>query len=271
MVRFRLTDENSSSSSSSQFLCNFFLALSLSSGVNSLWAPWLCPCPPWLWPWPCPSWLCPCPPWLCAWPFTLAWTCLGGKSTMSSSKISSSTIGGWFACFEYLKDGFSSWEWPWLLATGGSRKYEDVFLINCLTSVLTNYKTLKHDFGFKKMLYKMKCKMGLPKITSRTRLMATFDSSFIVKKFFFFKVLYGSKPRQFAYICFRRLLSNTQQTAHSRNLSVLRSNKCGAIRLEHLWIIPFRACWIFGHSCVQIYLEYSFSYEMCCTTLFQSF
>ena len=122
MVRFRLTDENSSSSSSSQFLCNFFLALSLSSGVNSLWAPWLCPCPPWLWPWPCPSWLCPCPPWLCAWPFTLAWTCLGGKSTMSSSKISSSTIGGWFACFEYLKDGFSSWEWPWLLATGGSRK-----------------------------------------------------------------------------------------------------------------------------------------------------
>ena len=84
------------------------------------------------------------------------------------------------------------------------------------------------------MLYKMKCKMGLPKITSRTRLMATFDSSFIVKKFFFFKVLYGSKPRQFAYICFRRLLSNTQQTARSRNLSVLRSNKCGAIRLEHL-------------------------------------
>ena len=164
MVRFRLTDETSSSSSSSQFLCNFFLALSLSSGVNSLWAPWLCPCPPWLWPWPCPSWLCPCPPWLCAWPFTLAWTCLGGKSTMSSSKISSSTIGGWFACFEYLKDGFSSWEWPWLLATGGSRKLRGR-TFSLIEQVFWRIKKnpLKHDFGFEKMLYKWSAKWAYRK------------------------------------------------------------------------------------------------------------
>jgi len=105
---------SASSASSSQFLYNFSRAFSRSSGVNSRCAvpcPWLCPCPPWLCPWP--PWLCPWPPWLCPCPeLGPFW---GGRSTISSSRISSSSIFA-FAALEYLKAGFSegsSWEWPW--------------------------------------------------------------------------------------------------------------------------------------------------------------
>lgn len=115
MAFLQMLSPASSSSSSSHTWWSFLRALSRSSGVNSFCAgPWEWPCPPWLWPpWLWSSWL---------WPWTVGprW---GGKSTMSSSSISSSTTA-LLACLEYLKEGFSSWEWPWspwAWTTGGPK------------------------------------------------------------------------------------------------------------------------------------------------------
>ena len=92
------------------------------------------------------------------------------------------------------------------------------------------------------MLYKMKSKMGLPKITSRTRLMATFDSSFIAKKFLFLQsfcmVQSHVSSLTFVFGVYSAILSKLH--AHATSLyfvqtSVGRSdwNTCESFLSEH--------------------------------------